>query len=50
MDVSEICLILYFRKADEGLQKVNQTEGRELHTAPQDITNKHIMAYGMYMG
>lgn len=33
------------RKADEGLQKVNQTEGRELHTAPQDITNKHIMAY-----
>ncbi|VDI84047.1 gamma-secretase subunit APH-1A [Mytilus galloprovincialis] len=33
------------RKADEGLQKVNQTEGPELHVAPRDITNKNIMAY-----
>jgi hypothetical protein len=30
----------------EGLQKVSQTEGPELHVAPRDITNKHIMAYG----
>ena len=35
-----------FRRADEGLQKVNQTEGPELHVSPRDITNKHIMAYG----
>lgn len=38
------------RRADEGLQKVNQTEGPELHVSPRDITNKHIMAYVSGLG
>ncbi|KAK3102890.1 hypothetical protein FSP39_014726 [Pinctada imbricata] len=37
------------RKADDGLQRVSQT-GQELHVAPRDITNKHIMAYVSGLG
>lgn len=49
----EIFRFLFYkllRRADEGLQKVSQTEGRELHVAPRDITNKHIMAYVSGLG
>ena len=36
-----------YRKADDGLQKVSQ-QGQDQHVMPRDISNKHIMAYGMY--
>lgn len=37
------------RKADEGLKKVSQ-QGQDQHMTPQDISNKHIMAYVSGLG